>query len=121
QMQTVPKSDQLTTLKLAATYKGTIRVQNDMGYGVPLKIMFADDRKSGTMTHSSKSGDVLVKSDGIWDGTTLHAVTDEVIAKPAKVTWSPESFNLRFADDGKSGAYECISGGKTYVADLISE
>ena len=121
QMQAVPKSDQSTTLKLAAIYKGVIRAQNTTGYHVPLKIIFADDRTSGTMTQSSKSGDVIVKFNGAWDGTTLHAVTDEVISKPANVSWAPESFSLRFTDDGKRGTYECHAGGTSYVADLTSE
>ena len=70
------------------------------------------------MTQSSKSGDVVVRFNGVWDGTTLHAVTDEVLAKPPNVKWDPESFTLRFEAGGRSGSYECNAGGHTYTAQL---
>jgi Protein kinase domain/PEGA domain len=101
--------------KIAPIYKGTIN-----GSSAPLIFNFSSDRKSGTRTEGSKSGDVIVKFAGIWDGTTLHAVTGDVVAKPPKVQWQPESFTLRFDPDGKRGTYECVSEGKTYTADLAT-
>jgi predicted Ser/Thr protein kinase len=102
-----------------AKYKGTIRVTGDTtSPGTPLTIVLEADRKSGTMTQSSKSGDTVVKFNGVLDGSVLHAVTDEVISKPPKVQWSPESFTIRFSSDGTSAAYECKTGGKTYTASL---
>ena len=98
--------------KLNSVYKGTITG------GTPLKIAFAGDRKSGTLTETAKSGDVVVRFNGFWDGPILRAVTNEVVSKPAKVKWDPESFTLRFSDDGRSGSYECSSDGKYYTAQL---
>jgi serine/threonine protein kinase len=98
--------------RLSSTYKGVITG------GTPLTITFSGDRKSGTMTQTAKSGDVVVKFDGIWDGTTLRAVTNEVVSKPAKVKWDPESFMLHFSEDGRSGSYECSADGRYYTAQL---
>ena len=78
----------------------------------------AADHNSGTMTQSSRSGDTVVRFSGIWDGDILRAVTNEVISKPKNVQWQPESFTLRFADDGKRGTYECNSEGRLYTAEL---
>jgi serine/threonine protein kinase len=101
-----------------AVYKGTIRTTDDkVGPGTPVTIQLAADRKSGTMTQSIKKGEIVVKFNGVLDGTTLHAVTDEVVSNPAKIQWSPESFTIQFNADG-TAAYECKSGGKTYVAAL---
>jgi hypothetical protein len=86
--------------------------------GTPLAISFAVDRKSGTMTQTSKSGDTVVKFNGVWDSTTLHAVTDAVVTKPKNSQWKPESFTLRFAEDWKRGSYECNSEGSLYTAEL---
>ena len=36
--------------------------------------------------------DTIVVFTGIWDGDTMHAVTGEVVSKPEKVRWKPESF-----------------------------
>jgi len=112
--QTISAANPLTM------YKGTIRATDDKaGPGVPLTIKLEADRKSGTMTQSSKSGEsVVVKFNGVLDGAILHAVTDEVVSKPAKVNWEPESFTLHFSEDGKSASYECKAGGKTYAAEL---
>ena len=104
--------DSPVAAKLNSVYKGTI-----VG-GTPLTIAFAPDRKSGTMTQSSKSGDVVVKFAGIWDGSVLRAVTNEVVSKPAKVKWDPESFTLRFSEDGRNASYECTADGKYYTAQL---
>jgi hypothetical protein len=101
-----------TAAKLSSVYKGTVTG------GTPLTIAFGADRKSGTMTQTAKSGDVVVKFAGVWDGTTLRAVTNEVVSKPAKVKWDPESFTLHFSEDGRNGAYECNSDGKYYTAQL---
>jgi serine/threonine protein kinase len=101
--------------KLSSIYKGTI------SGGPPLKIAFSGDRKSGTMTQTAKSGDVVVRFAGVWDGSILRAVTDEVVSKPAKATWEPESFILRFSEDGRSGSYECNADGKFYSAQLSAQ
>ena len=102
------------TTRLSSIYKGTITG------GTPLTISFNADRKSGTMTQTAKSGDVVVKFTGVWDGPILRAVTNEVVSKPAKVKWDPESFTLSFSDDGRSGSYECSADGKNYTARLSS-
>ncbi|PYL61932.1 MAG: hypothetical protein DMF24_05645 [Verrucomicrobia bacterium] len=108
-------------VKAAPIYKGTIRAVGDnRGTGVPLTIKLDANRKSGTMTQTGKSGDLVVKFNGIWDGTALHAVTDEVVSKPANIQWQPESFTLRFDNDGKNGSYECKANGKTYAASLTA-
>jgi hypothetical protein len=105
-------------MNVGPLYKGTIRAQGESGSGTPLKVSLAADRKSGTMTQTSKSGDTVVKFNGVWDGTTLRAVTDAVVAKPKNIQWKPESFTLRFAEDGKHGSYECNSEGHLYTAEL---
>jgi hypothetical protein len=99
--------------RIASTYKGTIGATH-----MPLTFNFATDKKSGTMTQSSKSGDVTVKFSGVWEGAMLRAVTNDVVSKPAKVQWQPEAFTLRFDEDGKKGSYECSSEGKMYAAQL---
>jgi hypothetical protein len=101
-----------TATKLSSVYKGTITG------GTPLTIALSSDRKSGTMTQSAKSGDVVVKFNGVWDGPVLRAVTNEVVSKPAKVKWDPESFTLQFSEDGRKGSYECSADGKYYTAQL---
>jgi serine/threonine protein kinase len=101
-----------------AVYSGTIHVKTDSSTNVPLTISIGSDLKSGTMTQSGRSGDMVVKFTGVWDGATLRAVTDQVVSEPKGIRWEPESFTLRFADDGKSATYECVADGKTYVADL---
>ena len=112
-------TSQTVTSTAPAKYRGTIRVTGDTtSPGTPLTIVLEADRKSGTMTQSSKSGDTVVKFKGVLDGSVLHAVTDVVVSKPQKVQWSPESFTIRFSSDGTSAAYECKTGGKTYTASL---
>ena len=101
-------------------YEGTIRVKNESSPGVPLAITFGSDLRSGTMSQRAKRGDFVVKFTGIWQGTELHAVTGDVVSQPSGIQWQPESFTLRFAEDGKSASYECVAGGKTYVADLAA-
>jgi serine/threonine protein kinase len=105
-------------VKTAPIYKGTIRAKGESGSGTPLTINLAADRKSGRMTQTSKSGDTVVRFNGIWDGDILRAVTNEVISKPKNVQWKPESFTLRFAEGGKRGSYECNSEGRLYTAEL---
>ena len=104
-----------------ALYAGTIRKKYGSGRNTPLTIMPASDLKSGTMTQSSRGGEVVVKFTGVWDGSLLHAVTNEVVSKPTKVRWDPESFTLQFSDGGKTGTYECNADGETYVADLTAQ
>lgn len=101
-----------------AVYTGTIQVKNEASIQVPLAITMGADLKSGTMTQSGRSGDMVVQFTGVWDGVTLRAVTGEVVSLPRGIRWDPESFTLRFAEDAKSATYECVAGGKTYVADL---
>jgi hypothetical protein len=79
------------------------------------------DRRTGAMTYTSKSGDTIVRFNGTWDGKTLHAETNEVIAKPANIQWKPESFTLSFFEDGKPGSYECDSEGQLYDAELVAQ
>src|SRR4029077_117426 len=98
--------------RIRSVYKGTITG------GTPLTISFSGDRKSGTMTQTAHSGDVVVKFAGIGDGALLRAVTNEVVSKPAKVKWDPESFTLQFSEDGRNGSYECSADGKYYTAQL---
>jgi hypothetical protein len=107
-------------VKTLSVYKGTIRSKGEGGAGTPLTINFAADRKSGTMTQTSRSGDTVVRFNGIWDGDILRAVTNDVISKPANIQWRPESFTLQFSENGKRGNYECNSEGRIYSAELSS-
>jgi serine/threonine protein kinase len=108
-----------THAQLAPLYTGTIRVKNDSNsVPRPIAIALNSDRRSGTMTQSSNRGDVVVRFTGVWDGSELRAVTSDIVSQPPGVQWTPESFNLRFANDGKTGSYECVVDGKTYSADL---
>jgi serine/threonine protein kinase len=103
-----------------AIYIGTIH-ERGFGYSVPVTIAPFVDGKSGTMTQTSKRGDMVVKYTGVWDGTVLRAVTNEVVSKPTGVVWEPEAFTLQFSGDGKTASYECNADGKTYVADLVAQ
>ena len=105
-------------MRADAVYEGTIHVKNDSSTNVPLTITLGGDLKSGTMTQSGRHGDLVVNFTGVWEAATLHAVTDEVVSRPKGIQWEPESFSLRFAEDGNSVSYECIADGKTYVANL---
>jgi hypothetical protein len=108
-----------SAVRAASVYKGTIRREGDeRGAGVPLTITLASDRKSGTQTQSSKSGDTIVKFNGVWDGRTLRAVTDEVVSKPKNIQWKPESFTLKFANDWATAVYECNAEGQLFTAKL---
>jgi len=102
-----------------AVYTGTIRVKGENGKSTPLTIRMNPELTSGTMSQTARRGEVVVKFNGVWDGSTFRAVTDEIVSKPPEINWEPESFSLRFADDGKSATYECVDQGKTYVAELI--
>src|SRR5205085_534647 len=106
-----------------AIYTGIIREKSGgaYGYNVPVSIAPAADSKSGTMTQSAKSGDVVSKYTGVWDGKIFRGVTNEVVSKPARVQWEPESFSLQVSDDGKSARYECNADGKSYAADLTAQ
>lgn len=104
---------------IGSVYKGTIRLQGEQDSGTALTISLGANRKSGTMTQTSRSGDTIVRFDGIWDGDTLRAVTNDLVSKPTRVQWKPESFTLRFTEDGKRGSYECNSEGRIYSAELL--
>jgi hypothetical protein len=115
----MPSAPPAPIVKVGPIYKGIIRTQGEQtDSGTPLIIDFAIDRKSGTMTQTSKSGDTVVKFEGVWDGATLRAVTGAVITQPKNIEWKPESFTLRFAEDWKRGSYECNSEGILYTAEL---
>jgi hypothetical protein len=117
-----PFRKEVSLAQLAPIYSGAVRVRYDYNSAPrPLTIALGPDLKSGTMTQSSKRGDFVVKFNGIWEGTDLRAVTGEVVSQPSGVQWTPESFVLRFAEDGKSASYECVAEGKTYVADLLAQ
>jgi TonB family protein len=109
----------MSVANVGSVYKGTIRQSGELDSGTPLTLTLAANRKSGTMTQTSKSGDTVVRFDGVWNGDLLRAVTNEVISKPTNVQWKPESFTLRFTEDGKSGSYECKSEGRIYSAELL--
>ena len=116
--QLVSKELFKTTVALAKAlplYEGTI--QGSEG-SVPLTIKLGADLKSGTMTQSSTRGDTVVKFAAVWDGATLRAKTREVVSQPEGVIWEPESFTLRFSDDGKAADYECNYGTETFRAIL---
>lgn len=101
--------------RLSSVYKGTITGNT------ALTVSFAGDRRSGTITEGSKSGDVVVKFTGVWNGSNLSAVTGDVVSKGPKVKWEPESFTLRFAEDGRSGSYECNASGRFFTAQLSAQ
>lgn len=109
-----------TVPEIVSVYKGVIHGQGETSGGTPLMITLAADRKSGTMTQSSKLGDTVIRFNGIWDGTILRAVTNEVISKPKNIQWKPESFTLRFGTDPKRAAYECNNEGRLYTAQLTA-
>jgi serine/threonine protein kinase len=113
---------QISLAQSAPLYHGMIRVRNkNAAPAVPVSIALAPDSKSGTMTQTGRHGNFVVKFTGVWDGAELHAVSSEVLSQPSGIQWTPESFALRFADDGKSAAYECVAGGSTYVAELAAQ
>jgi len=110
---------EVSLAQAAPLYQGTIRVRDKSDApDVPMSIALGPDLKSGTMTQTGRHGKFVVKFDGVWEGAELHAVTNEIISQPARIQWTPESFTLRFADDGKSASYECVASGSTYVAEL---
>jgi hypothetical protein len=96
-------------------YEGTIQASQG---SVPLTIKLGADLKSGTMTQSSTRGDTVVKFTGVWDGATLRAKTQKVVSQPEGILWEPESFTLRFSDDGKAADYECNYGTEIFRAIL---
>ena len=107
--------------RVAAFYTGTIRVQNDPNSPLrQIAVALNSDHRSGTMTQSSKRGDLVVKFTGVWDGNEFRAVTGDVMSEPSGVQWTPESFTLRFAEGGKTAGYESTTDEKTYVADLVA-
>ena len=113
---------EISLAQAAPLYEGTIRVRNkNDAPAVPLSIALAPDSKSGTMTQTGSRGNFVVKFAGVWEGAELHAVTSEIISQPAGIQWTPESFTLRFADDGKSASYECVADGSTYLAELTAQ
>ena len=113
---------EISLAQAAPLYEGTIRVRNKNDVpAVPLSIALAPDSKSGTMTQTSRHGNFVVKFAGVWEGAELHAVTSEIISQPAGIQWTPESFTLRFADDGKSASYERVADGSAYLAELAAQ
>jgi hypothetical protein len=115
-------SKEIPLAKAALLYQGMIRVRNrDDAPSVPLSIALDPDLKSGTMTQTGRHGNFVVKFASTWEGAELHAVTSDIISQPTGIQWTPESFTLRFADDGKSASYECVADGGTYLAELAAQ
>lgn len=111
-----------TVPRLETWYKGSIHLQGETsGAGRALTINLATDRRSGIMTQGTTYGDLVVKFNGVWDGPAFRAVTADVVSKPKKARWEPESFTLRFDEAGKTGSYECNSGGRIYTAQLAAQ
>ena len=107
----------------APLYTGLVRVGGETD-NVPVRSMsvtFSPDLKSGTMMQSSKHGNVVVRFKGIWDGLELHAVTSDIVVQPAGIQWTPESFILKFSEDGQRATYQCVADGKTYNAGLVAQ
>jgi hypothetical protein len=102
----------VTLAKALQVYKGVISET------VPITMKFGPHCASGIMTQSSTRGDTIVKFTGVWDGATLRAFSHEVVSKPEGILWEPESFAIRFSDDGKSASYECNYGTEMFVAKL---
>jgi hypothetical protein len=110
-----PKGTFKTTVTLAKAlqvYKG---INSE---SVPITMKFGPHFATGIMTQSSRRGDTIVKFTGVWDGATLRALSREVVSKPEGILWEPESFAIRFSDDGKSAFYECNYGTEMFVAKL---
>jgi len=113
---------EISLAQAAPLYEGTIRVRNKNDVpAVPLSIALAPDSKSGTMTQTSSHGNSVVKFAGVWEGAELRAVSSEIISQPAGIQWTPQSFTLRFADDGKSASYERVADGSAYLAELAAQ
>ena len=102
----------VTLAKALQVYKGMISET------VPITMKFGPLCASGIMTQSSTRGDTIVKFTGVWDGATLRALSREVVSKPEGILWEPESFAIRFSDDGKSAFYQCNYGTEMFVAKL---
>ena len=102
----------VTLAKALQVYKGMISET------VPITMKFGPLCASGIMTQSSTRGDTIVKFTGVWDGATLRAFSHEVVSKPEGILWEPESFAIRFSDDGKSAFYQCNYGTEMFVAKL---
>ena len=102
----------VTLAKALQVYKGMISET------VPITMKFGPQCVSGEMTQSSTRGDTKVKFKGVWDGATLRAFSSKVVSKPEGIIWEPESFAIRFSDDGKSAFYQCNYGTEMFVAQL---
>ena len=102
----------VTLAKALQVYKGMISET------VPITMKFGPQCASGIMTQSSTRGDTIVKFAGVWDGDTLRALSREVVSKPEGILWEPESFAIRFSDDGRSAFYQCNYGTEMFVAKL---
>jgi hypothetical protein len=102
----------VTLAKVLQVYKGMISET------VPITMKFGPLCASGIMRQSSTRGDTIVKFTGVWDGDTLRALSREVVSKPEGILWEPESFAIRFSDDGKSAFYQCNYGTEMFVAKL---
>jgi hypothetical protein len=107
------------TFKTAVTLAKALQVYKGMiSETVPITMKFGPLCASGIMTQSSTRGDTIVKFTGVWDGATLRALSREVVSKPEGIFWEPESFAIRFSDDGKSAFYQCNYGTEMFVANL---
>jgi hypothetical protein len=102
----------VTLAKALQVYKGMISET------VPIRMKFGPQYASGIMTQGSTRGDTIVKFTGVWDGATLRGFSHEVVSKPEGILWEPESFAIRFSDDGRSAFYQCNYGTEMFVAKL---
>ena len=114
---------EVALVRPAPLYVGTVRVRDrkQSRSSRPITIELASDLASGTMTQGTKRGDFVVRFSGVWEGAELHAVTGDVVAQPARIQWTPESFLLRFSEDGAQADYECVAEGITYFANLSAQ
>jgi hypothetical protein len=73
------------------------------------------------MTQKNTKGDISVSFSGVWDGETLHAITDHVINKSKSIRWDSEAFTIHFARDGRTATYQSFADGKEQTANLRLE
>ena len=102
-------------------YRGVIHVKGEEGRpGTPLRLKFDSGFQSGSIEQTGRSGSVIVKFHGDWQGAVLSARTGDIISKPHDIEWEPENFTVSITSKTK-GAYTCEASGKTYFADLTPE
>ena len=102
-------------------YRGVIHVKGEEERtGTPLRLKFDSGFQSGSIEESGRSGSVIVKFHGDWQGAVLSARTGDILSKPHNIEWEPENFVVSIT--GKSTAtYTCEASGKTYFTELTPE